>query len=36
MPIEIHIFAGTEQASESASFLNRIFSSEVQRGGKKP
>lgn len=33
MPIEIHIFAGTEQASESASFLNRISSSE---GEKKP
>lgn len=33
MPIETQIFAGTEQASESASFLNRISSSE---GRKKP
>lgn len=32
MPIETHIFSGTEEASESASFLNRISSSE---GGEK-
>lgn len=32
MPVERGIFAGTEQASESAYFLNRSPSSEA--GGK--